>query len=203
LKIICIGRNYREHVKEMSSLLPENPLFFMKPDTALLKDGKPFFLPSFSDEIHHEIELVYRIDRLGKSIERKFAGRYYHYVTLGIDFTARDLQQAAKEKGLPWEISKSFDGSAALGTWVPLAELSQPQALEFRLEINGTVVQEGNSRDMIFPIDEVLSYVSGFVTLRTGDLFYTGTPAGVGSVKKGDHLQGFLENRLLLDFYIR
>lgn len=203
MKIICIGQNYRRHIKELGGVVPGKPVFFLKPDTALLKDGNPFFMPSFSNDLHHEVELVFRISRLGKSIPEKFAGRYYREVTLGIDFTARDLQRHCKENGLPWEIAKAFDGSAAIGRFIPLVDLGGTDRLEFWLEINGRMVQQGTGSDMIFSIDQVISYVSGFITLRTGDLFFTGTPEGVGAVRRGDRLQGYLCGTPVLDFYVR
>lgn len=203
MKIICIGRNYVAHARELNNPLPENPIFFLKPDSALLKNNKPFFLPPFSNDLHHEVELVVKINKLGKGISTEFANRYYGEVTLGIDFTARDLQILCKEKGLPWEIAKAFDNSAALGKFLPLSELGNIQDLSFSLEINDTIVQDGKTNLMIFPVDELIAYVSRFMTLKTGDLLYTGTPAGVGPVKKGDHLKAYLEGILILDFYIR
>jgi acylpyruvate hydrolase len=203
MKIICIGRNYIDHAREMGNKVPEEPVFFMKPDSALIKNNKPFFYPDFSNEIHHEIEIVVKISRLGKHIEKKFAHRYYEEVGLGIDFTARDLQKKQAMDGKPWEISKAFDGSAPLGKFVRLNSLPDPSAIRFRLEKNGREVQKGNTKDMIFSIDEVIAYVSKFLTLKIGDLIYTGTPAGVGPVKIGDQLTAYLEDKCLLDFYVR
>ncbi len=201
MKIICIGRNYIDHARELDNPVPEEPVFFMKPDSAIIKNNKPFFLPDFSDEIHHEVELVVKISRLGKHIERKFAHRYYEEIGIGIDFTARDLQRECKAKGLPWEIAKAFDGSAPLGGFLPKKELSDP--VSFHLDINGKEVQRGSTSDMIFSFDEVIAYVSRFVTLRTGDLIFTGTPAGVGPVKKNDHLQAYIADQLLLEFMVK
>lgn len=203
MKIICIGRNYIDHAREMGNKVPEEPVFFMKPDSALIKNNKPFFYPDFSNEIHHEIEIVVKINRLGKYIEKKFAHRYYEEVAPGIDFTARDLQKKQAMDGKPWEISKAFDGSAPLGKFVRLNSLPDPSAVRFWLEKNGREVQKGNTKDMIFSIDEVIAYVSKFLTLKIGDLIYTGTPAGVGPVKIGDRLTAYLEDKCLLDFYVR
>jgi len=201
--IVCIGRNYREHAREMKSPPPGFPIFFMKHEGCLVRNNKPFFLPDFSNEIHHEVELVVRITRLGKKIEQKFAHRYYTGVGLGIDFTARDLQRKAKEKGLPWEPAKAFDDSAPISRFLPLSGFKGVQNLDFHLDINGKTVQKGNSADMVYPVDELISYVSRFVTLKTGDLMFTGTPEGVGPVAAGDRLEGFLEGDKMLDFYVR
>jgi len=201
MKIICIGRNYLEHARELKNPVPERPVFFMKPDSAIIKNNKPFLLPDFSKEIHYETELVLKISRLGKHIDRKFAYRYYDEIGIGIDFTARDLQRDCKEKGLPWEIAKAFDGAAPIGGFIPKKELPDP--IEFHLDINGRTVQTGSTKDLIFSFDEVIAYVSRFVTLRTGDLIYTGTPAGVGPVNKDDRLQAYIGDRLLLDFQVK
>ncbi|HHJ09436.1 MAG TPA: FAA hydrolase family protein [Bacteroidetes bacterium] len=201
MKIICIGRNYIEHARELNSPVPEKPVFFMKPDSAVLKNNKPFFLPSFSSEIHYEVELVLKISRLGKHIDEKYARRYYGEIGIGIDFTARDLQRECKEKGLPWEIAKAFDSSAPLGEFVSKEELPDP--ILFHLDINGETVQRGSTADLIFSFDKVIAYVSQFITLRTGDLIFTGTPAGVGPVKKNDRLQAYIGDRLLLDFMVK
>lgn len=197
--------NYAAHNKELHhSLELSEPTIFMKADSALLKDGKPFFIPDFSSEVHYETELVVRIDRLGKNIAERFAHRYYQEVTVGIDFTARDLQNRLRAGGLPWEISKAFDNSAAIGSFVPLEELGgEIRNLDFHLDINGRKVQEGNTRDMLFPVDRIVAYVSRFFTLKIGDLIFTGTPAGVGPVQIDDHLQGYIGERKLLDFYVR
>lgn len=195
--------NYATHNKEMHNPLElSEPVIFMKGDS-LLRDGKPFFIPDFSSQIHYETELVIKICRLGKNIAEKFAHRYYEEVTVGIDFTARDLQTDLRNRGLPWEVSKAFDNSAAVGTFLPLATVGNVNDLSFHLAINGQTVQEGHSSGMNFSVDRIIAYVSRFFTLRIGDLIYTGTPAGVGTVQIGDHLQGFLENQKLLDFYIR
>ena len=175
----------------------------MKADSALLKDGKPFFIPDFSEEVHYETEIVVRIDRLGKNIAERFAHRYYAEVTVGIDFTARDLQRKLRAQGLPWEISKSFDNSAVIGIFVPLEDVGDINRLPFHLEINGKPVQAGNTADMLFSVDKVIAYASRFFTLKMGDLIYTGTPAGVGPVKIDDHLEGYIGERKLLDFYVR
>lgn len=175
----------------------------MKSDSSLLKDGKPFFIPDFSSEIHYETELVIKVDRLGKNIAERFAHRYYHEVTVGIDFTARDWQRRLRAQGLPWELSKSFDNSAAIGTFIPLAEVGNVNDLSFRLDLNGETVQEGHTREMLFSVDRIIAYVSRFFTLKIGDLIYTGTPAGVGPVHIGDRLEGYVGDRKLLDFHVR
>ncbi|MDX9852372.1 MAG: fumarylacetoacetate hydrolase family protein [Tenuifilaceae bacterium] len=203
MKIICIGRNYSEHAKEMNSPVPDVPVFFIKPDTALLRNNNAFYYPSFTNDLHYELEVVLKICRLGKSISERFANRYYSEVGLGIDFTARDLQKTCKEKGLPWEIAKAFDYSAAVSPFIPKEELGDLTNLEFRLEKNGEVVQRGNTADMLFSFDKLISYVSGYVSFRIGDLLFTGTPAGVGSVVIGDRLTAYLGDRLMLDFLIR
>lgn len=197
--------NYAAHNKELHhSLELSEPTIFMKADSALLKDGKPFFIPDFSSEVHYETELVVRIDRLGKNIAERFAHRYYQEVTVGIDFTARDLQNRLRAEGLPWEISKAFDNSAAIGSFVPLEEVGgNVNHLAFHLDINGRKVQEGNTQDMLFSVDRIVAYVSRFFTLKIGDLIFTGTPVGVGPVKIDDHLQGYIGERKLLDFYVR
>lgn len=203
MKIICIGRNYSEHAKEMNSPVPDVPVFFIKPDTALLRNNNAFYYPNFTNDLHYELEVVLKICRLGKSISERFANRYYSEVGLGIDFTARDLQKTCKEKGLPWEIAKAFDYSAAVSPFIPKEELGDLTNLEFRLEKNGVVVQRGNTADMLFSFDKLISYVSGYVSFRIGDLLFTGTPAGVGSVVIGDRLTAYLGDRLMLDFLIR
>ena len=203
MKIICIGRNYTEHVKELSNPLPAEPVFFMKPDTSIITGNKPFFLPDFSNEIHHEVEIVLKICKVGKTISEKFASRYYDEIGIGIDFTARDLQAKAKEKGLPWEIAKAFEGSAPLGKFIPKKDINDIKNINFHLEKNGKMVQQGSTVDMIFSFDRIISYVSRFFPLKTGDLIFTGTPAGVGPVTIGDHLQAYIENQLLLDFKVK
>ena len=205
MKIFAVGWNYLNHNKEMNrALLPKEPVLFMKPDTALLKDGKPFFLPPFSERIEYETELVVRISRLGKNIAPRFAHRYYDAVTVGSDFTARDLQARLRAEGSPWEISKGFDGSAVVGDFIPVDEVAgNLQDLHFSLRIDGKEVQRGHTADMIFPVDEMIAYISRFYTLRMGDLLFTGTPEGVGPVAIGNRLQGYLGERQLLDFHVR
>ena len=205
MKIIAIGMNYVEHCHELhaNEQLPQEPVIFLKPDSALLKDSKPFFIPDFSKQVDYETELVVRICRLGKNIAPRFAHRYYDEVTVGIDFTARDLQRKFRAEGKPWELSKGFDNSAAIGDFVPVERFKDVQNLDFHLDIDGNTVQKGNTRDMIFKIDEIIAYVSQFYTLKIGDLLYTGTPVGVGPVSIGNHLEGYLEGEKLLDFYVR
>lgn len=204
MKIIAVGMNYAAHNKELHHTLElSEPTIFMKPDSSLLKDGKPFFIPDFSSEIHYETEIVVKIDRLGKNIAERFAHRYYNEITVGIDFTARDLQSKLRANGLPWEISKAFDNSAVIGDFIPVSRVEDVNAIPFHLDINGNKVQEGNTRDMLFPIDKIIAYVSRFFTLKIGDLIYTGTPVGVGPVKIGDQLQGYIGNEKLLDFFVR
>jgi len=203
MKIICIGRNYVKHAQELNHDVPAEPVFFMKPDSALLKDNKPFFLPDFSKEIHHEIELVVKISRLGKNIEAKFAYRYYDEIGLGIDFTARDLQRQLIEKGLPWEKAKAFDSSAVLGKFIPKDELGDLGHILFSLKRNGEVVQSGDSQLMIFPFDTIIEHVSKYVTLKIGDLIYTGTPAGVGPVDIGDCLEGYIGEKKMFDIQVK
>lgn len=204
MKIICIGRNYVAHAKELNNEVPDELVFFMKPDSALLRNNDPFYLPGWTNDVHHEIELVVKIKRLGKNIEKRFAHRYYDEIGLGIDFTARDIQQKLKEKGLPWEKAKAFDQSAVLGsTFIDKKEFPDLKNISFRLLKNGNIVQEGNSSLMIFDFDEIISQISRYITLKIGDLIYTGTPAGVGAVGIGDRLEGFLEERKLFDFEIK
>jgi 2-keto-4-pentenoate hydratase/2-oxohepta-3-ene-1,7-dioic acid hydratase in catechol pathway len=200
MKIICIGRNYAEHAKEMKSELPKEPVFFMKPETALLKE-KDFYMPDFTSNLHHEIELVLKVCKNGKHIEEQFAHKYYDEIGLGIDFTARDVQEVCKQKGLPWEKAKAFDNSAPVGKFVKKDMLGTN--IDFELKINGETRQKGNSRDLIFSFDKVISYVSKFVTLKTGDLIYTGTPEGVGQVKQGDQLEGFVNEEKFLSIVIK
>jgi len=195
MKIICVGRNYADHARELNNEVPVDPVLFMKPETALILPRQPFFYPDFSKEIHHEIEVVVRINRLGKHIEAQFAHRYYKEIALGIDFTARDLQQALKEKGLPWEKAKAFDGSACVGEWIPVDQGLDLHNLNFYLTRNGEIVQTGNTSHMLFSINNLISYISTFFTLKIGDLIFTGTPAGVGPVAVGDTLEGFLEGK--------
>jgi 2-keto-4-pentenoate hydratase/2-oxohepta-3-ene-1,7-dioic acid hydratase in catechol pathway len=205
MKIFAVGMNYAEHNKELHGTLlkTEAPVIFTKADSALLKDRKPFFVPDFSERVDYETEVVVRICRLGKCIPERFAHRYYDAMTVGIDFTARDLQQQLRAKGLPWEICKGFDGSAAIGQWVEKERLPDVQALHFHLNINGQTVQEGCTSDMLYKVDELISYISRFFTLKTGDLLFTGTPAGVGPVSIGDHLEGWIEERKVLELNCR
>lgn len=204
MKIFAVGMNYAEHNKELhSSLELTEPVIFMKSDSSLLKDGKPFFIPDFSEQIEYETELVVRIDKLGKNIAERFACRYYNEVTVGIDFTARDLQKRFRSQGLPWELCKAFDNSAVIGSFIPLEEAGAIQEIPFHLDINGSVVQQGNSVDMLFTVDRIIAYISRFITLKMGDLIFTGTPAGVGRVSIDDHLQGYIKERKLLDFRVK
>jgi len=203
MKIICMARNYVAHAKELNNPLPEHPVFFMKHENSIVRNNKPFFYPDFSKEIHHELELVIKFSKVGKSIEREYAHTYFDEIGLGIDFTARDLQAEAKSKGHPWEVAKAFDNSAPISEFIPVSEFEDISNINFRLDINGTTVQETSTTLMIFPIDQQISYISRYITLKTGDLLFTGTPAGVGPVKIGDHLEAFLEDRKLMDFHIK
>ncbi len=203
MKIICIGLNYRKHALELGWALPTEPVVFMKPDSSILKNNKPFFLPGFSSSIHYEVEVVIRISKLGKGISEKFAPRYYDSLTLGLDLTARDIQSRNAAAGLPWELSKGFDGAAPLGRFIPVSSLHDINNLDFRLEINGKTVQQGNTSDMIFSINKIVAFVSKFFTLKTGDLIFTGTPPGVGPVKRNDNLVAFLGEDPLLDMMIK
>lgn len=204
MRIFAVGRNYAEHIKELNNERPDEPVIFTKPDTALLRNNAPFYYPDFSRDIHHEVELVLRICKEGKSIQEKFASNYYDALSIGIDFTARDLQQKAKEKGLPWDIAKGFNGSAPLSDkFIPVAELTNLKDINFSLTINGGIRQQGNTKLMIFSFDYIISYLSRFFTLRTGDLIFTGTPKGVGPVQAGDTLAAFIENEKLLEFEVR
>lgn len=202
MKIFAIGMNYALHNKELHGTLDktEEPVIFTKADSALLKDHKPFFIPDFMGRIDYETELVVRICKLGKCIPQRFAYRYYDAVTVGIDFTARELQKKLREAGRPWEICKGFDGSAVIGEWVDISKFRSIQAIHFHLDINGKTVQEGCSSDMLYKVDEIITYISQFFTLKTGDLLYTGTPAGVGPVHIDDHLEGYLEDKKVLEF---
>jgi acylpyruvate hydrolase len=197
MKIFCVGRNYSEHAKELGNAVPENPVIFSKPDTALLKDGEVFYIPDFSNDIHHEVELVIRISKMGKKIQEKFARNYYHEIGIGIDFTARDLQSKLKEKGLPWELAKAFDGSAPIGEFISVDGLDLND-IDFTLKKNNHIVQQGNTAQMIFSFDKIISFVSQYFTLKVGDLIYTGTPAGVGQVNIGDKLEGFIGKKSML-----
>jgi len=203
MKIIAIGRNYAEHAKELNNPVPTVPVIFMKPDTALLKDNKPFYHPEFSTDIHHEIELVLKISKEGKHVAEKFASNYFDEIGLGVDFTARDLQQKHKEKGLPWELAKAFDNSAPVSKFLPKSQFSDLKNLNFRLELNGNTVQAGNTKDLLFSFESIIAFVSKYITLKKGDLIFTGTPQGVGKINIGDHLAGYLEEEKLLDFNVR
>ncbi|MDD4971761.1 MAG: fumarylacetoacetate hydrolase family protein [Paludibacter sp.] len=203
MKIFAIGQNYVEHNKELNSKNPTEPVVFMKPDTALLKNNKPFYIPDFTNELHYETELIIKFNRLGKNIEQGFSNRYYAEIGLGVDFTARDLQRKLKAEGKPWELSKAFDNSAVIGNFLPVSELGDIQNINFRLDLNGKTVQNGNSKDMIFEINELVAYVSRFFTIKIGDLLFTGTPVGVGKVAIGDRLEGYIFDKKMFDFYIK
>ena len=204
MKIICIGRNFSEHAEELGNKKPSEPVIFLKPDTALLRNNDPFFIPDFSTEIHHEVEIEVKINRLGKNIQPKFAHKYYSEIGLGIDFTARDLQFKLSDEGLPWEKAKAFDSSAVISKkFMVKSELGDLENLTFRLEKNGQKVQEGNTNKMIFNIEEIICYVSKFFTLKIGDLIYTGTPSGVGKVSINDELTGYLKNNKLFNFKVK
>ncbi|MDN3690109.1 fumarylacetoacetate hydrolase family protein [Cyclobacterium jeungdonense] len=203
MKIIAIGRNYAAHIEELQNEKPTEPVVFLKPDTALLKHNAPFYHPEFSEDIHHEVELVLKIKKEGKYINKKFAHTYYDEIGIGIDFTARDLQRKCKEKGLPWEIAKAFNGSAPVGEFRPIANFPNVADINFHLDVNGERRQTGNTSLLIFPFDVILAYVSQFFTLKTGDLIFTGTPAGVGKVAIGDRLEAYVEQEKLLDFEVK
>lgn len=203
MKIICVGRNYVEHIEELNNERPSEPLLFMKPDTALLSSEFPFVIPEFTNEVHYEVELVVRINKVGKYIEPKFAHKYYDQVSLGIDFTARDLQIALKEKGLPWEKAKAFDQSAVVGTFFSKEELTDLTSIAFEMTKNGAVVQQGSTAQMIWSIDELISHISKYFTLKTGDLIFTGTPAGVGRVDANDVLVGTVEGRKMFEVSVK
>ncbi len=208
MKIFCVGRNYSEHALELGNAIPENPVIFSKPDTALLKNGEPFYLPDFSKDVHHEIELVIKINKVGKKIQEQFAHNYFNEIGLGIDFTARDLQSNLKAKGLPWELAKGFDGSAPLGDFFTLERTEDTASfagkeIVFSLKKNGKLVQSGNTKDMIYSFEKIIAFVSQYFTLKVGDLIYTGTPAGVGKVEIGDKLEGFIGDRLMLSCEVK
>jgi acylpyruvate hydrolase len=203
MKIICIGLNYRKHAMELGWPVPDEPVVFLKPDSSILKNNKPFFLPGFSDNIHYEVEVVIKISKLGKGISAKYAPRYYDELSLGIDITARDIQSRQAKAGMPWELSKCFDGAAPVGTFIPVSGIGNINNLDFRLEINEKIVQKSNTSDMIFSFNEIVEYVSKFFTLKTGDLIFTGTPPGVGQLKKNDNLVAWLGEKPLLDFRIK
>ncbi|MFN5458751.1 MAG: fumarylacetoacetate hydrolase family protein [Bacteroidota bacterium] len=203
MKIICIGRNYSEHAKELNNDVPKEPVFFMKPETALLKENDPFYYPEFTSDLHHEIEIVLKICKTGKYIEEKFAHLYYDEIGIGIDFTARDLQQDCKKNGLPWEKAKAFDHSAPISKFISKSEFTNLANIDFSLLVKEKLKQKGNTCDLIFSFDNIIAYVSRFVTLKTGDLIFTGTPQGVGPVKRGDVLEGFIGDKKMLTTEIR
>ena len=203
MKIICIGRNYKQHILELENKIPSDIIFFLKPETAIPQKNQPFFIPDFSNNVHHEIEIVIKINKTGKHIQEKFAHRYYDELTLGIDFTARDIQEKLKKEGKPWEKAKSFDGSAPVGRFIKKNTVDNIHDLNFKILVNNKQIQYGNSKNMIFSIDQIISYVSKFITLKKGDLIFTGTPSGVGRVEKNDILEGYLENEKLIETIVR
>jgi acylpyruvate hydrolase len=204
MKIICIGQNYKKHIAEMGSKMPEVPVFFMKPDSALLVKNRPFYIPDFTDDLHYEAEIVVRINRVGKTIEERFAHKYYDEIAFGVDLTARDLQRECKKKGLPWEIAKGFEYSAPISEFIPLKKFnSDIHHMPFSITINGEKRQDGNTSDMIFTIDHIISYISKFMTLKIGDMIFTGTPEGVGKLNVGDKIEGFIEDQKLMSMMIR
>ncbi len=203
MKLICIGRNYTDHIEELENEKPKDPVVFMKPDTAILLKKQPFFIPDFSEDVHHEVEILVKIKKIGKHIDRKFAHKYYDEIGLGIDFTARDLQGKLKEKGLPWEKAKAFDGSAVIGDWVSKDNFSDVDNIDFRLEKNGEIIQKGNTRFMLWKINELIEYVSKYFTLKIGDIIFTGTPAGVGAVKPEDILTGYINNQQFFSIKVK
>jgi acylpyruvate hydrolase len=203
MKIVCIGRNYADHAKELNNPVPTEPLFFIKPDSAVLRNNDPFYLPEFSDDIHYEVEIYVRIHKKGKNIEEQFACRYYNEIGIGLDLTARDIQQRCKDKGLPWEKAKGFDGSAPLSNTVAIAEFKDIQDIHFELHKNGEMVQRGHTADMLFPVNRIIAEASRYFMLKIGDLIFTGTPAGVGRLQQGDRLEAFIEGRKMLDFHIK
>jgi len=203
MKIICVGRNYLSHIREFDNQIPEVPVFFLKPDTAVVNRNRPFFLPDFSQEVHYETELLVRINKVGKCIKEKFAHTYYEEIGLGVDFTARDLQRECMKNGNPWEIAKAFDHSAIIGKFVSKNQFPDIYNINFKMLLNDQVVQEGNSKEMFFSIDRIIVYVSQFITLKMGDVIFTGTPKGVGSVKINDRLQGFIEDDKFFDFRVK
>jgi 2-keto-4-pentenoate hydratase/2-oxohepta-3-ene-1,7-dioic acid hydratase in catechol pathway len=203
MKLICIGRNYSEHIKELENEKPTDPVVFLKPDTSILLKKQPFFIPDFSDDVHHEVELLVKINKVGKHIAKKFAHKYYDQIGLGIDFTARDLQSELKAKGLPWEKAKAFDGAAVIGDWLPKQDFEDLNNINFSLVKNQTIVQQGNTKLMLYKIDEIIEYVSKYFTLKIGDIIFTGTPAGVGRVVANDKLTGFIEDKELFSITIK
>ena len=203
MKIICVGRNYTDHIKELENNKPKEPVLFLKPDSSIILNNKPFFIPDFSQNIHYELELIIKISRLGKHIQEKFSHKYYDFIGLGIDFTARDLQSDLKSKGLPWEKSKAFDGSCFISKWINKSDFNDVNNLNFNLNKNGKTVQKTNSKLMLWKIDELISYISTFFTLKIGDVIFTGTPAGVGNVSIGDNLEGFIEDNKIFNLNIK
>jgi 2-keto-4-pentenoate hydratase/2-oxohepta-3-ene-1,7-dioic acid hydratase (catechol pathway) len=203
MKIFAIGRNYIDHAKELNNPVPSEPIFFMKPDTAIIHNNKPFYYPDFTEDLQYETEIVLKLSRVGKNVDEKFANRYFTEIGIGIDFTARDIQNKCKEKGLPWEIAKAFDGSAPISKFLSKEMFPDLTNINFHLDLNGQTVQLGNTRDMIFSFERLIAHISQYITVRMGDLIFTGTPAGVGSVKIGDRLQAYIEDELMLDFYIK
>ncbi|MDX1270665.1 fumarylacetoacetate hydrolase family protein [Bizionia paragorgiae] len=203
MKLICIGRNYTDHIAELNNEKPTDPVVFLKPDTAILLKKQPFFIPEFSNDVHHEVEILVKINKVGKYIDKKFAHKYYDEIGLGIDFTARDLQQDLKAKGLPWEKAKAFDGAAVIGKWIPKSEFDNLENLNFSLVKNETLVQEGNTRLMLWKIDEIIEYVSKYFTLKIGDIIFTGTPSGVGKVNANDKLKGFIEQNEMFSITVK
>lgn len=203
MKIVAIGRNYAEHIAELKNEVPDEPVIFFKPDTAILRKNEPFYYPDYSQDIHHEIELILRISREGKNVEKKFAHKYYDAIGLGVDFTARDLQAKAKAKGLPWTLAKGFNGSAPVSDWLPISDFQDLTNINFRLDVNAQTKQQGNSGMMLNTFDDIIAYISRFITLKQGDIIFTGTPEGVGPVQIGDRLEGYVEDKKLLDFEIK
>ncbi|MDD7885212.1 fumarylacetoacetate hydrolase family protein [Flavivirga sp. 57AJ16] len=203
MKLICIGRNYTEHIQELKNEKPTDPVVFLKPDTAILLKKQPFFIPDFSDDVHHEVEVLVKINRVGKHIDRKFAHKYYKEISLGIDFTARDLQSRLKAKGLPWEKAKAFDGAAVIGKWLKVDDFEDINNINFSLQKNGDVVQNGHTSFMLWKIDELIEYTSKYFTLKIGDIIFTGTPAGVGKVSANDKLKGFIEDKEMFSITVK
>ncbi|WP_435355881.1 fumarylacetoacetate hydrolase family protein [Emticicia sp. SJ17W-69] len=203
MKIIAIGRNYAEHIKELNNERPDEPVIFTKPETAILKDGEAFYYPDFSQDVHHEVEIIVKISKMGKNIEEKFAHKYYDEIGIGIDFTARDIQSKLKAKGLPWDLAKGFNGSAPISNFVPKSKFTDLTNLNFHLDVNGSLRQEGNTSMMLYPIDTIIAFISRYFTLKTGDIIFTGTPAGVAPVKVGDTLSCFIEGEKMLEFEVK
>ncbi|KAA8485254.1 2-keto-4-pentenoate hydratase/2-oxohepta-3-ene-1,7-dioic acid hydratase in catechol pathway [Arcticibacter tournemirensis] len=203
MKIIAVGRNYAEHAKELNNPVPVTPVIFMKPDTAILKDNSPFYHPDFSEDVHYEVEVVLKISKEGKHISEKFAGNYFDEIGLGVDFTARDIQQKHKEKGLPWELAKAFDNSAPVSRFISKSQFADLYNINFSLALNENFVQKGNTKDLLFSFERLIAFISQYITLKKGDLIFTGTPEGVGKVSIGDRLNGYIENEKLLDFEIK